>query len=224
VDYHKLGLENTWEDLLPLLSESEREKVGRFKFEADRIRSIVGICLIKSAVYRAFPGEEVKLETTMEGKPHIANRSGFEFNLSHSGRIIALAEDSYPVGVDVELVKDKDWKIFHRYLSDDEMTMIESAKDPEACFFEVWTVREAFSKEEGLGLKILDSDFTVDYSKREINYSGKKLYFYSFDHTADDRYKLSICSAKEVAEPEISFLSTEDWERCLREGLFSEIK
>ena len=211
-DHVSLGLEERWKVLFENLPEKYRERIGRFRFDADRIRGTLGTVMIRH------------FERTEHGKPFLYGHDGFEFSLSHSGDMVVLAVSGRAVGADVETVKGRDWEMFDRFLSEAEMKMIGEAEDPEEKFFEVWTVREAFSKEEGLGLKILDSDFTVDYSKREINYSGKKLNFYSFDHTAEDRYKLSICSAKEVAEPEISFLSTEDWERCLREGLFSEIK
>lgn len=223
-DYKALGIEKTWEGLLPFFSDAEKEKILRFKFEEDRIRSVVGRCLIRAGVRREYPDGEITIDTTESGKPFIGDRRGYEFNLSHSGRIIAFAEDTESVGVDVELVKDKDWRIFHRYLTDAEMSMIGSSKDPKACFFEVWTVREAFAKEEGLGLKILDMDFAMDYESRSIFFDGRTLKFRSFEHKADERYSISVCSPHEIPDVGLTELNISDWEQCLKEGLFFEHK
>lgn len=217
-------MDKTWKELLPHLTGTERDKVLRFRFDADRIRAITGICLIKSGIKQAYPNEDAAIALTELGKPYVRDRTGYEFNLSHSGSIISFASDAYPVGVDVELVKDKDWRIFHRYLTDEEMSIIEEAEDQKECFFEIWTIREAFAKEEGQGLKILDKDFDIDYMKHRIIYEGKRLYFNTFDHVADERYKISICSPHDVSDAEITVLSKSDWDKCLKSGLFSKLK
>lgn len=210
-DYEELGLRGTWEQLLPYLTDKEREKALKFKFEADRIRSVTGACLIKAYARKAFPDDDISIRETELGKPYVAGHAGYEFNLSHSGWLVVLAFDKHPVGVDVEKVKDKDWRIFHRYLTDDEMSMIEEAESPGESFFEVWTIREAFAKEEGLGLKILDRDFLVDYDRHEIGYDGRRLYFKTFDYDADNKYKISVCSAYDASEAELHILSSEEW-------------
>ena len=215
-DYKKLGLNKTWEGLLPHLSVPEREKALRYRFDADRIRSVTGACLIKAGTRGAYPDGDFRIRVTELGKPYVEGRSGYEFNLSHSGSIIAFAEDEAKVGIDVELIKNKDWRIFHRYLTGSEMSMIESSGDPEACFFDVWTTREAFAKEEGLGLKILDEEFTVDYKIHEISYDSRRLYFKLFDHTADERYKICVCSPHDVSDAQIEALSGADWEDIVR--------
>ncbi len=133
-----------------------------------------------------------------------------------------LAFDEFPVGVDVEHVKDKDWRIFHRYLTDDEMSMIENSDRSAECFFEVWTIREAFAKEEGLGLKILDKDFLVDYDRREIDYDGRRLYFKSFDYKTEDKYKITVCSEHEVSDATLHILSYEEWSE-IRSSLANKI-
>nr|MCR5746144.1 4'-phosphopantetheinyl transferase superfamily protein [Lachnospiraceae bacterium] len=178
-DYIKLGLNDTWENLFEHLPYDDRERIGRFKIEADRIRGTVGTLLIRSMAERVFPDEEIVIGRTEMGKPYLYGKEGYEFSLSHSGDMIVLAVGRLPVGVDVEIVKEKDWRMFHRFLSKEEMKMIEGDKDPEIRFFEVWTVREAFSKEEGQGLRILDDVFKVDYDRKKISYKDKIL---NFDH------------------------------------------
>lgn len=210
-----LELDKLQGKLLTYLTEEEKTKALRYKFDADRIRSAVGACLIKAGIRRAYPGEDISVCTTELGKPYVKDHSGYEFNLSHSGRMIVFVEDGDPVGIDVELVKEKDWRLFHRYLTKDEMSMIERSEDPEACFFEIWTVREAFAKEEGQGLMIFDKNFNVNYERHIITYDGRKLFFKSFDHEADEKYKISICSPHEISELEVTEMTKTDWEKQL---------
>ena len=210
-DYKRLGIDKTWEKLLPYLTDAEREKVLRFKFDADKIRSVVGVCLIKSMAVEAFPGENITISVSEEGKPYLEGRVGYEFNLSHSGDLIVLAVDDLPVGIDVEQIKDKNWEIFHRYLTEAEMSMIRSSNDPVARFYEVWTIREAFFKEEGQGLRILDSDFSVDYDCRTIHYNEKELYFRTESYDSSDKYRISICSQRPPDDAKMICMTNSYW-------------
>jgi 4'-phosphopantetheinyl transferase len=209
VDHKKLGLEKNWRDIMPFLTEHERQKAERYRFEADKIRSAVGAFLIRTMASRSFPETEIVIERTASGKPYLAGQSGYEFSLSHSGDLIVLATDACPVGVDVERIRsEKDWRIFHRYLSEAEMTMIENAEDQASEFFRVWTIREAFSKEEGEGLAIFDKDFTVDYECKTILYKSRELNFSTTDYP---EYKISICSPHKTDDMSIHCLSEKDW-------------
>ena len=182
------------------------------------------MCLIKAAAAEAFPGEKIDIKRTDEGKPYLPEKTGFEFSLSHSGKLIVLAVDDRPIGIDTELVKEKDWRIFHRYLTEEEMSMIEASRYPAARFFDVWTVREALSKEEGIGLRILDKDFLVDYDKCTIDYEGRRLYFRTEEYRVSETYSLSICSPARPDTAEIIYLDDAGWEhmKALLSGYIHE--
>ena len=210
-DHVSLGLEERWKVLFENLPEKDRERIGRFRFDADRIRGTLGTVMIRHFAGEAFPGEEIRIERTELGKPFLYGREGFEFSLSHSGDIVVLAVSGKPVGADVETVKGRDWKMFGRFLSEAEMKMIGDAENPEEKFFEVWTVREAFSKEEGQGLSILDESFSVDYERNRIRYKGKTLYFNTKSHAARDTlYKISVCSPLPTDSTEYIILKNEE--------------
>ncbi len=220
-DYVLLGLEHTWQRLFYTLPDCDRERIGRFRVESDRIRGTVGAFLIRRMAKKAFPDEEIAIARTQNGKPYVSGKDGYEFSLSHSGDMVVLAVSEVPVGVDVELVKEKNWRIFHRFLTKKEMTMIEEAEDPEGKFFEVWTIREAFSKEEGQGLQIFDDDFTVDYDKRSITYGDKELYFDRISHEVrETQYKISVCTSKYTNKITYRFLSKDDWDQKVLGGAF----
>lgn len=86
------------------LSEAERARSARFRFEADRrrwVRCRATLRLLLGSYLGCEPGD-VRLEAGPRGKPAVAG-GGIEFNLSHSwGRaVFAFAIDN-PVGVDIE--------------------------------------------------------------------------------------------------------------------------
>ena len=211
-DHVSLGLEERWKVLFENLPEKDRERIGRFRFDADRIRGTLGTAMIRHFAGEAFPGEEIRIERTEHGKPFLYGHDGFEFSLSHSGDMVVLAVSGRAVGADVETVKGRDWEMFGRFLSEAEMKMIGEAEDPEEKFFEVWTVREAFSKEEGQGLRILDESFSVDYERNRIRYKGKTLYFNTKSHAARDTlYKISVCSPLPTDSTEYIYLTKESF-------------
>ena len=211
-DHVSLGLEERWKVLFENLPEKDRERIGRFRFDADRIRGTLGTVMIRHFAGEAFPGEEIRIERTEHGKPFLYGHDGFEFSLSHSGDMVVLAVSGRAVGADVETVKGRDWEMFGRFLSEAEMKMIGEAEDPEEKFFEVWTVREAFSKEEGQGLRILDESFSVDYERNRIRYKDKTLYFNTKSHAARDTlYKISVCSPLPTDSTEYIYLTKESF-------------
>lgn len=216
-DHKKLRLSKGLDELMESLTEQEREKILRFKFDADRIRGTAGAVMIRAEAFRSFPGENCVIAASEHGKPYLEGHREFEFNLSHSGDLIVLATNDAPVGVDVEEIKAKDWRIFHRYLTSEEMSMIESSDDQDAAFFKVWTIREAFAKEEGLGLAILDRSFTVDYDSCSISYEGRRLLFSSTGYTSFEggRYMISVCTSGSIKGINYHDLSPEEWKEIL---------
>ena len=137
---------------------------------------------------------EIPIKKTPKGKPYLDTYKNFHFSLSHSGDLIVLATADAPIGVDVEKV-DRKIKLssFKRFLHPHEIRMLDDAECPKELFFKIWTVREAFSKEEGEGLSILDKDFCVDYENDHITYGGRKVFFKSMEHGG---YFISVCCEK----------------------------
>lgn len=70
------------------------------------------------------------------------------FNISHSGKIVALAIDTVNVGLDIEQIRHIDRKFIEYVTSEDELDYIKDDKN----FFEVWTNKEALLKAYGTGI------------------------------------------------------------------------
>ncbi|SPF51878.1 Phosphopantetheinyl transferase [Candidatus Sulfopaludibacter sp. SbA4] len=143
--------------LFPLLSDDERERARRFRFERDRHRFIASRGWLRVLLGRYLQTESAALcfGYGPKGKPYV--EGGPHFNLSHSGGMALLAicaEEE--VGVDLEAIREIDdaEAIARRHFAPDEIARWLAA--PPALrtkvFFDCWTRLEAVAKASGEGL------------------------------------------------------------------------
>jgi 4'-phosphopantetheinyl transferase len=146
-----------------VLSSSERQAAQRFRFEADRERSIAsrgGLRWILSG-YCGVPPNELNFQVSKHGKPSLAGPIALEFNVSHSGDyvLIGVTEGS-PCGVDIERsnsrVREKD--IAARFFCPREVEWLDRT---DKGFLRLWTMKEAIIKAVGRGLSIPLCDVDV---------------------------------------------------------------
>ena len=158
-------------ELTSLLSEDERERASRFRFDRHRHRFIVARARLRQLLGQCLglAPEQVAFTYGPQGKPALAeqpNADMLEFNVAHSGdlALYALTLGS-PVGVDVEHVREltEAQSIAARYFSPHEREqMLElPQKDRHLSFFLAWTRKEAILKACGKGLSVPLREFSV---------------------------------------------------------------
>ena len=170
------------------VSEKRRKKIDRFYFEKDKLLSLFAGLLVRFCIIRKYniPNSEIEFNFGTHGKPYLSNAENYNFSLSHSGKCVAFAESDFPVGIDVEQVKDFDSDIAKRYFSENERKYIENSSDFNRAFAEIWTSKESYIKMTGDGLSVpLDSFCTV---------SGIKDYYFTHEKFSD--YVVSACLHK----------------------------
>jgi 4'-phosphopantetheinyl transferase len=151
--------------LRPLLSADERRKVERYRFEADRRRSIVGRGTLRQLLGRRLGRDprELAFVEGPQGKPAL-ERGELEFNVSHSGDRVAIAiAEGTAVGIDIEVEQPRMTdlaQLARRYFAPDEAAEVEKEEDA-ALFFTIWTAKEAVIKAVGGGLSIELASFSV---------------------------------------------------------------
>lgn len=156
-----------------LLCSDEIKKAGKFRFEDDQLRSIIGRGSLRFLMskYIGLSPEKILFEYGDKGKPYIEEikRKGhFSFNISHSGDIILIGFSCFEnIGVDVERIRlSNDFKsIAFNYFHPLEIKFLDSFDEDEKnnIFFQIWTLKEAFLKSTGQGLgKPLKSFSVVD--------------------------------------------------------------
>jgi len=146
--------------LAACLSEDERARASRFKFDRDARRFMVARSALRTLLggYLGLAPRSVAFTYQLHGKPALDGvHAALGFNLSHSGEVAVVAAGwDRAVGVDVEL---------HRPLPDlaglaarsfapGERAVLDALPETDrpAAFFRCWTRKEAFIKATGQGL------------------------------------------------------------------------
>jgi len=156
-----------------LLDAEERTRWQRFHYAADRQRFLVGRAFMRN-VLAANLGRDpggLLFTRTPHGKPELAGEDAgkLHFNLSHTDAMLVLALSSrHEVGVDVEAVtrKVEMLALAERYFSAQEygeLLGMDGAAQRER-FFALWTLKEAWVKARGLGLRIPLDAFRFDFA------------------------------------------------------------
>jgi 4'-phosphopantetheinyl transferase len=154
---------------LSVLSDAERARAGRFRFERDRNRFVACRVALREILGRALrtPPADLHFEYGANGKPALASRKReVEFNVSHRMDVAVIAVTrGRRVGIDVEPlrpVEDPD-ALAARFFSEREAAALRavSPEKRDEAFLACWTRKEAFVKALGAGLSLPLDSFSV---------------------------------------------------------------
>lgn len=172
-----------YEELYRRASPERQKKADSYRRCEDSLRCVVADGLLRHVLGTG----QYTVETEPGGKPRIAGRPDFHFNLSHAGDWVVLAWGSTPVGVDVERIReDMDYRaVARRFFSPEEQRAVEEAESPLRRFHEIWTGKESWLKYTGTGLK-------YDLRAFSALSLGDKLHL--FTPELAEGYCLSLCT------------------------------
>jgi 4'-phosphopantetheinyl transferase len=154
--------------LLVLLSDDEKGRLTRLRFEPDRAMYLVAHGLLRLTLSRCsgVAPEAWQFRRGSHGRPEIAHpASRLRFSLSHTRGLAACAVVlDREVGVDVEdLSRDPATGVAERFFSpleaDDVLNAPAGTRGIR--FLEYWTLKEAYAKARGLGLSLPLNRFSV---------------------------------------------------------------
>lgn len=233
-DMREIGIGDCFGEILQLFGAKKREEILRFKQEEGRHTALVREVMLSGIFADIFPDRRICIGKSEHGKPFVCGmrqRDGtvcgeeeyrdFSFSISHSGALVILACGFAPLGVDVEVTGrvQEPLKLI-RFFSLKEQRWILDAPDPEREFYRVWTFREAFSKEEGVGLPLFEREkVDIDYERREVCFHGRRFLFYEYSVTAKqpqhshDEYQITLCAGEKAPAPEICFADRKIFDR-----------
>ena len=162
------------ERCLALLSEPERERLKKFRFEAGRREYLVAHALVRVALSHSgsLAPQAWRFQVNTYGKPAIdpdcglppqqktvAANPGLSFNLSHSQALCAcVVAQGDEVGIDVEH-RDSAARILEvapRAFSSAELVQLDLLPKPEQLdrALSLWTLKEAYIKALGMGFSL----------------------------------------------------------------------
>ena len=136
-----------YNNLFLQLSKYKHENTKKYSNIRDSYRNIIGETLM---IYMYLENGDV-LETQFEisydcyGKPFIPTNHQIFFNISHSGDWVICAIDSFPVGIDIELVQNIESDNINHFFSSEEYKQLtkKSSLDKVKYFYELWTLKES---------------------------------------------------------------------------------
>ena len=147
------------DELHRFLSNEDISLLSKYKNKQTRLEKIVSLYL-----KRKYIGEYY---LSKDDKPLSNDKY---FNISHSGGVIALAiSKDYPLGIDIEVIKDYKDDLAKYISSEEEYKYIVDNKS----FFEIWTSKEALVKCLGSGLSTNIKDIPALPLNNIKQYKGK---------------------------------------------------
>jgi 4'-phosphopantetheinyl transferase len=168
------------DDGFSLLTDPEKEFAGRFRFEGDRNRFIVGRQSLRLLLskYLSVRPMDISIRSENGHKPFVSNPScKIHFNISHSGDWVLIAVAIEELGIDVEKINPGfDFKeLLQEHFNEPEQLYISKAADPVSAFYYLWTRKEALAKAWGTGLQenLIMANALDEYSTSDSN---KKLW------------------------------------------------
>jgi 4'-phosphopantetheinyl transferase len=154
------------------LSVQEKHRAERFVHEQDRREFLIAHGLIRAALSRAVPAVDPAnwlINPDQDGRPYVAGPTGvgcLHFSLSHTKGCVACAvSPNEAIGIDVEECSPRDGllEIAERNFSAEEIATLRAleAQEQPNRFFEYWTIKEAYIKARGKGLRIPLNSFSI---------------------------------------------------------------
>lgn len=141
--------------LLEYVSENRKQKVIRYRNDCDKILSLYAALLVRMELSRISSIAADKLTFSAESmrKP-VCLDNICDFSISHTRNLILLAlSETSAVGADTEKIKKTQPEIAERYFSEEEKQFLSCRNEQkENCFYNMWTLKEAYCKYKGTGL------------------------------------------------------------------------
>lgn len=162
------------------------EKIRRFVFKKDKLRSLGGYLLLRYILKKKYSKspDEYCIAAGAYGKPYFSNIEGIHFNISHSGELVVCAVGDIPLGIDVQNVDRHSSSMIRSVCSDDEYQYLIRLSEQESAreFIHLWSLKESYAKCIGKGLSIpFDTlSFKVNNGHTEMKINGIPEENYSF--------------------------------------------
>lgn len=192
-----------------LMSEQERVRNLRYRFERDRQRDCLTRALVRTVLsqYADVAPRHWLFERGEHGKPELANAAvTLRFNVSHTSRYVVCAVSrQQDIGVDIECTERRNdvRAIASHYFSAQEVSALQAlpAEQQTDRFFDYWTLKEAYMKARGEGISLGLGNFSFQLAEAAdigISFADKlrdqpALWrFWLFRPAADHRLALAL--------------------------------
>ena len=191
-DIEPLRNKATFEAQLEKITEGRLERIEKSQSTADKLRLMGSGLLINFIKTKYFVDSDVAVDK--HGKPYFVN-SDLKFNISHSGRYVVAAVSDFEVGIDIQKKKADKHRIAEKNFLQGECAYINAGANDEERhqrFCEVWTMKEAYLKNIGMGLRKPLNSFEIMFRPEGPVIRNLTEYRYT-QFMMNDKYIVSIC-------------------------------
>lgn len=123
------------------------------RIELKKLQSVLGYKLVDYVAKKVYKIENHNIIKN-NNKPEFEN-SNIHFNISHSNQIIIVAFDKYPLGIDIEFMKERDFEKLGQHYNLNTSNKTE--------FYKKWTQLEAEIKIQSETKQTLTKEFENNY-------------------------------------------------------------
>lgn len=191
-DTNIIKSQKDFDTIFALLPKYRQDKINSYKFEKDKLLSLVAGKLLQDAfVELGYPGLDAQIEVDSYGKPYLETNP-FYFSISHSGTKVLVVVSDSPVGCDIEYVRENDLSVAKRFFDDSEFLAIENSDQPLEEFFKFWTIKESYLKVVGKGLCFGLNNLVI----RGTRLSDENYSFITYKY--DENYRISYVTKRKI--------------------------
>ena len=157
-----------------VLSDDERDRASRFRFDRHRLEYIAAHALVRNALahHRSLPPEAWRFCVNKHGKPSPESACDLQFNLSTCEQlVVCLVAQGRDVGVDAEpltrgeeIARQK--ADFFSPAEREQLDQLYGAAQLDRAV-SLWVLKEAYTKARGLGLTLPLQKMTFLYGDKE---------------------------------------------------------
>ncbi len=191
---------------LSRISLNRRNQIERMKFRNNQKASFLAELLLYYYMKNIAGMHNYTIIADNNGKPKFSNHPNLHFNISHSGEWVVCAFSNSKIGIDLEKIKAADMEIAKRFFNSFEyanLTSTENISEKNRLFYILWTLKESYLKNIGIGIKGLTPQLRFELTNNivcSLNNIIVDKNFYVANIFND--YFLSVCYNKdEMIEP-----------------------
>ena len=170
------------------LPESERRK-------GHRLEHLTALDLLGAALLEDFGVRHAKAVRRGFEKPALIH-DFLHMNLSHCKGLAVCAVGRFPVGIDCERPRAVKDSLLDRICAPEEAAAIRAASDRETAFSRLWTLKEAYGKFTGRGIRepLETLRFAIGDSIRFVHPASENVMF--FQMIRENHHIISVCLPK----------------------------
>lgn len=191
-----------FDEQMSLVDYTRKSRIEKMNATADKLRCL-GAGILINFIKKHYDIDSL-VENDKHGKPFFAN-SNVKFNISHSGKYVVIAVSDFDIGIDIQKMKADKHRIAEKSFLKNESAYINEVPNADTKlqrFCEVWTMKEAYLKHIGLGLRKPLNSFEIDFDEVTPSIKGdvgKKFIQFKMD----EKYIVSICVSVEDTQFDI---------------------